>query len=216
MRSTSGIIASTLYLALSLTGCTTVPPPRPVVVAPPGVELPIPATVLFEVAPNQRDFNVSSYGPYIWSYRESPLMKAAAWEMMRKMFSDVVASDGPTANGIVFQLSGYTSINPAVSTYFATAIADVFVRTEGGERQIGQYRGTGQAWGRIYSYPPLEAAYATAFSELSRQMLADPTLMKRVLSEASRLPARASTDWDQPREHSPIGLNRAERAAPRE
>lgn len=198
MRSTWGIFAATLFLSLSLTACTTVPPPRPVVVAPPGVELPIPATVLFEVAPNQRDFNVSSFGPYTWSYRESPLMKAAAWDMMRKMFSDVVASDGPTANGIVFQISGFTSINPAVSTYFATAFADVFVRTEVGERQIGQYRGTGNAWGRIYSYPPLEAAYATAFSELSRQMLADPVLMKRLKAEASRVPARASVEFGLP------------------
>ena len=83
-------------------------------------------------------------------------------------------------------MSGYTSINPAVSSYYATALADVFVRTEVGERQVGQYRGTGSAWGRIYSYFPLEAAYAAAFSELSRQMLADPELMKRLPAKSSR------------------------------
>jgi hypothetical protein len=153
-------------------------------------------TVLFEVAPGQRDFNVSSFGPYVWSYREAPLMKAAALQMMREMFSDVVLAEGPTENGIVFQVSGYTSINPAVSTYFATAIADVFVRTDVGERQIGQYRATGRAWGRIYSYPPLEAAYATAFSELGRQMLADPKLLQRIKSESARVPPRASTELD--------------------
>jgi hypothetical protein len=190
----SGTLAAPLLLLLSLTACQTVPTPRPVVIAPPGVELPMTATVLFEVAPDQRDFNVSAFGPYVWSYRESPLMKAAALEMMRDMFSDVVLSEGPTENGVVFQISGYTSINPAVSTYYATAIADVFVRTQVGERQIGKYRGTGRAWGRIYSYPPLEAAYASAFSELSRQMLADPALMKRVKSEAARPPAGASVD----------------------
>ena len=128
--------------------------------------------------------------------------------MLRDMFSDVVTSAGPTDNGIVFQVSGFTSINPAVSTYFATAIADVFVRTEVGERQIGKYRGTGNAWGRIYSYPPLQAAYAAAFSDLSRQMLADPQLMKRVKSEAARTPARASLE--------PIGGRRANSAVHRE
>jgi hypothetical protein len=56
----------------------------------------------------------------------------------------------------------------------------VFIRTDVGERQVGQYRGTGRAWGRIYSYPPLQAAYAEAFSDLGRQMLADPALMKRL------------------------------------
>ena len=191
-----------------MTACTTVPPARPVVVAPPGVELPVTATVLYEVAPGQRDFNVSAFGPYVWSYRESPLMQAAALAMLRDMFSDVVTSAGPTDNGIVFQVSGFTSINPAVSTYFATAIADVFVRTEVGERQIGKYRGTGNAWGRIYSYPPLQAAYAAAFSDLSRQMLADPQLMKRVKSEATRTPARASLE--------PIGGRRANGAVHRE
>lgn len=196
MRSPSSVLAVALLLSLSVTACQTVPPPRPVVVAPPGVELPVTATVVFEVAPDQRDFNVSTFGPYVWSYRESPLMKAAALEMMRDIFSNVVLSEGPTQNGIVFQISGYTSINPAISTYFATAVADVFVRTEVGERQIGKYRGTGRAWGRIYSYPPLQAAYATAFSELSRQMLADPALMKRVQSDGQVLPARASADVD--------------------
>lgn len=197
MRSPSGVLAAAFLLSICVTACQTVPPPRPVVIAPAGVELPVAATVLFEVAPDQRDFNVSAFGPYVWSYRESPLMKAAALEMMRDMFSDVVLSEGPTENGVVFQISGYTSINPAISTYFATAVADVFVRTEVGERQIGKYRGTGRAWGRIYSYPPLQAAYATAFSELSRQMLADPALMKRVKSEAARPPARASVDPDR-------------------
>ena len=95
MRSTSGGFAAALVSLLLLTACTTVPPPRPVVVAPPGVELPITATVLFEIPANQRDFNVSSFGPYVWSYRESPLMKAAALEMMGTMFSDVVLAEGP-------------------------------------------------------------------------------------------------------------------------
>jgi hypothetical protein len=216
MRSISGAFATTVLLVLSLTACTTVPPPHPVVVAPAGVELPIRATVVFEVAPNQRDFNVSSFGPYTWSYRESPLVQAAAMEMMRDLFSDVVASDGPTVNGIVFQISGFTSINPAVSTYFATAIADVFVRTEVGERQIGQYRGTGNAWGRIYSYPPLQAAYATAFSELSQQMLADPTLLKRVRSEAPDMPPRASADFDLPPPGAQTGRSHTDGAGPRE
>lgn len=186
MRATSGFLATTLIVTMCLSACTTVPPPRPVVVAPPGVALPISAKVLYEVAPNQRNFNVSSFGPYTWSYQEAPLMYAAATEMMRDMFSDVVISDGPTENGLVFQISGYTSINPAVSSYYATALADVFVRTEVGERQVGRYRGTGSAWGRIYSYFPLEAAYAAAFSELSRQMLADPELMKRLSAKSSR------------------------------
>ncbi len=179
MRASLGARSATLIVFACLIGCTAVPPPRPTVVAPPGIELPIPATVLYEIAPNQRDFNVSSLGPYTWGYREAPLMSAAATAMMHDMFSDVVVADGPIGNGIVFQLSGYTSINPAVSMYYATAIADVFVRTEAGERQIGQYRGIGSAWGLIYSYPPLETAYAAAFSELSRQMLADPELIKR-------------------------------------
>jgi hypothetical protein len=113
-------------------------------------------------------------------------MRAPAMEMMRDMFSEVIASDGPTQNGIVFQLSGYTSINPAVSRYYATTLADVFVRTDAGERQIGQYRGTGNAQGRIFSIWPLQEAYAAAFSELSRQMLADPELMKRLPAKSSR------------------------------
>jgi hypothetical protein len=213
MRSRVCGFAAALVSLLFLTACTTVPPPRPVVVAPPGVELPIAATVLFEIPANQRDFNVSSFGPYVWSYRESPLMKAAALEMMGTMFSDVVLAEGPTENGIVFQISGYTSINPAVSTYYATAIADVFVRSEVGERQIGRYRGTGNAWGRIYSYPPLQAAYAAAFSELSRQMLADEVLMKRVESEAARMPARASASFSPPSESARIDGSRADRAS---
>jgi len=175
-----------LIAVAALTACQTAPPPRPTVVAPPGVALPISATVLYEIAPNQRDFNVSSFGPYVWSYRESPLMYAAATQMMHDMFSDVVLSDGPTENGLVFQISGYTSINPGGSMYYATALADVFVRSEVGERQVGQYRGTGSAWGRIYSYSPLEAAYAEAFSDLSRQMLADPELMKRLPAKAPK------------------------------
>jgi hypothetical protein len=216
MRSISGGFANALISSLLLTACTTLPPPRPVVVAPPGVELPITATVLFEIPANQRDFNVSSYGPYVWSYREAPLMKAAALDMMGKMFSDVVPAEGPTENGIVFQISGYTSINPAVSTYYATAIADVFVRTEIGERQIGRYRGTGNAWGRIYSYPPLQAAYAAAFSELSRQMLTDAVLMKRFESEASRMPARASANFSLPSESAQIEGSRADGGRQRE
>lgn len=186
MQSPSGVLAAVL-LSICVTACQTVPPPRPVVVAPAGVELPVAARVVFEIGPGQRDFNVSAFGPYVWSYRESPLMKAAALDMMRDLFSDVVLSEGPTQNGVVFQISGYTSINPAISTYFATAIADVFVRTEIGERQIGHYRGTGRAWGRIYSYPPLQAAYATAFGELSRQMLADPVLLNRVQAFSRRV-----------------------------
>ena len=63
MRATSGFLATTLIVTMCLSACTTVPPPRPVVVAPPGVTLPISAKVLYEVAPNQRDFNVSSLGP---------------------------------------------------------------------------------------------------------------------------------------------------------
>jgi hypothetical protein len=186
MHAPSWVFATALFAMFSLVACTTVPPPRPVVVAPPGVELPISARVLFEVAPNQRNFNVSSFGPYTWSYREAPLMQAAAMEMMHAMFSEVVPSEGPTENGIVFQISGYTSINPGVSMFFATALADVFVRTETGERQVGRYRGTGNAWGRVYSYPPLQAAYAAAFSDLSRQMLADPELMKRLPTKVPR------------------------------
>jgi hypothetical protein len=184
-------LATALVLLIASSACHTTAPPRPVT-APPGIELPLVATVLFEVAPGQRDFNVSSFGPYVWSYRESALMRAAALDMMHALFTDVVPTESAGGNGIVFQISGYTSINPAVSTYYATAVADVFVRTDVGERQIGQYRGTGQAWGRIYSYPPLEAAYAQAFSALSQQMLADPKLIKRVKDEAARMPARAS------------------------
>jgi hypothetical protein len=193
----AGITVAVLLCLLSLAACQTLPPPRPVVVAPPGVELPLTTTVLLEIAPGQRDFNVSAFGPYVWSYRESPLVKAAALDMMREIFSDVVLTEGPSENGIVFQISGYTSINPAVSTYYATAVADVFVRTEVGERQIGQYRGTGNAWGRIYSYPPLQAAYAAAFGELSRHLLADPILMSRLKSEAARRPAGASASFER-------------------
>jgi hypothetical protein len=185
-------LATALVLLVALTACQTSVPPRPRVTAPAGLELPLVATVLFEVAPSQRDFNVSSFGPYVWSYRESALMRAAALDMMHALFTDVAPTDLAGGNGIVFQISGYTSINPAVSTYYATAVADVFVRTDVGERQIGQYRGTGQAWGRIYSYPPLEAAYAQAFSALSQQMLADPKLIQRIKAETTRTPPRAS------------------------
>lgn len=180
MRTNARLVTSTVIVLVIFTACQSAPPPRPVVVAPPGVKLPIGAEVLYEVAPNQRDFNVSSFGPYVWSYREAPLMQAAAMEMMRDLFSAVQTSEGPTQNGVVVQISGYTSINPAVSTYYATALADVFVRTDAGERQIGQYRGRGNAWGRIYSYPPLQTAWAEAFSDLSQQMLADPELIKRL------------------------------------
>lgn len=183
-----------LALSIAATACQTAAPPRPIVVAPAGVELELPlaATVLFEVAPSQRDFNVSAFGPYVWSYRESPLMKEAALDMMRALFTDVVPAEGLGQNGFVFQISGYTSINPAVSTYYATAVADVFIRTDVGERQVGRYRGTGQAWGRIFSYPPLQAAYAAAFSALSREMLADPVLMQRIKAEGAHPPARVS------------------------
>ena len=186
MRAVSGVLFTTLIVMMSLAACTTAPPPRPVVVAPAGVELPISARVLFEVAPSQRNFNVSTFGPYTWSYREAPLMRAAAMAMMQDMFSEVVVSDTPTDDGIVFQISGYTSINPGVSRYFATAIADVFVRGESGERQVGQYTATGNAQGLIFSYPPLQAAWAAAFSELGRQMLADPALMKRLPTPTPR------------------------------
>ncbi len=186
MRSIPVVLAATLILAITLSACTTAPPPRPVVVAPAGITLPIPARVLFEVAPNQRNFNVSSFGPYTWTYREAPLMREAAMAMMQDMFSEVVVSDTPTDDGIVFQISGYTSINPGVSRYFATVLADVFVRTESGERQVGQYRGRGSAQGLIFSYPPLRAAWAAAFSELVGQMLADPELIKRLPNQAPR------------------------------
>ena len=92
-----------------------------------------------------------------------------------------------TQRGIVVQLSGSTSINPAVSRYHATALADVFLRTETGDQLIGQYRGTGEAQGRIFSEWPLQEAYAAAFSELSRQMLADPELIKRLPVKAAAI-----------------------------
>jgi len=192
MRAILAVLAITLIVMMSLTACTTAPPPRPVVVAPAGVDIPISAKVLFEVAPTQRNFNVSSFGPYTWTYREAPLMRAAAMAMMQDMFSEVVASDGPTENGLVFQVSGYTSINPGVSRYFATALADVFLRTESGERQVGQYRATGSAQGLIFTYFPLQTAWATAFSELGRQMLADPELIKRFPTRAPRSPSAGS------------------------
>lgn len=193
MRSPWRRLVAALTLSISAAGCQTAAPPHPVVVAPAGVELPFAATILFEVPPTQRDFNVSAFGPYVWSYPESRFMREAALHMLQAMFTDVIPIEGPEENGLVFQVSGYTSINPAVSTYYATAVADVFTRTEAGERQIGHYRGTGQAWGRIYSYPPLQAAYAAAFTALSRQMLADPTLMRRINAEAIHFRPRAST-----------------------
>jgi hypothetical protein len=186
MRSVPGALATALVLMTLLAACASAPPPRPVVVAPAGVTIPIPARVLFEVAPSQRNFNVSSFGPYTWTYREAPLMRAAAIAMMQEMFTDVGVVDTPTENGIVFQISGYTSINPGISRYFATVVADVFVRGESGERQVGQYRATGNAQGLIFTYPPLQAAWANAFSELGKQMLADPELRKRLPTAAPR------------------------------
>lgn len=199
MRSSLPRFVAALALSIAATACQTAAPPRPVIVAPAGMELPLEATILFEVAPSQRDFNVSAFGPYVWSYRELPLMKEAALDMLHALFTDVIAVERPGENGIVFQISGYTSINPAVSTYYATAVADVFIRTDVGERQIGRYRGTGHAWGRIYSYPPLQAAYATAFGALRREMLADPALVRRIKAVGARQhPSRAC------RQHTPV------------
>lgn len=181
MRTTLAVLAATLLMALG--ACTTAPPPRPVVVAPPGVTLPLPARVFYEIAPSQREFNVSSRGPTTWVYPEGRLMREAAMPMMRDLFADPAAAE-TRSNGIVFQLSGASTINPAVSRYNATAVADVFLRTETSERLIGQFRGTGSAQGRIFSERPLQEAYAIAFSELSRQILADAELMRQISPRA--------------------------------
>lgn len=185
MQAKSTFLAVTVVLITLLSGCASAPPPRPTVTAPPGTQLPIPAKVLFEIAPSQRNFSVSTYR-YSWQYCEASVMTAPALQMLRGMFSEVVSSEGPIAGGPVFQISGYTSINPGLRTYYATALADVFVRTDSGERQIGRYRGTGQAVGMIYSYYPLQLAYAAAFSDLSKKILADPALMQQLPASARR------------------------------
>ncbi len=183
MQTRSIFHAVTVALVTLLSGCASAPPPRPTVTAPPGTQLPIQAKVLFEVAPSQRNFNVSTTR-YSWQYCEASPMTAPALQMLRGMFSEVLSSEGPIASGLVFQISGHTSINPGVRTYYATALADVFVRTNSAERQIGRYRGTGQAVGMIYSYYPLELAYAAAFSDLSKKILADPELMQQLPASA--------------------------------
>jgi len=151
-----------------------------VVVAPPGTKLPLPVRAVYEIAPTQREFNVSSRGPTTWKYPEGQLMRTAALSMMRDLFSEVVEAGPPPHNGIVFRLSGSSSINPAVSRYHANALVEVFSRLETGEQLIGRFEGAGDAQGRIFSEWPLQEAYAQAFSEVSRQILANPEVMRRL------------------------------------
>ncbi len=168
-------------IVMMLTGCGTAPSSGPPKLSPPpGVTLPIPARVAVQVDPSMPNTQTVEFRGDTWQYPEAELMQQAAMKVFREMFGEVGTPQSVTAPAITIRLTGYSSVNPIMSEYYATPTATVFAGGDTYAQPLGTFSGNGTASQPNFSRAGVASAYEGGFRQIGNRMLADPSLLARL------------------------------------